>query len=55
MSSMILAIAAHPGDALFTMGATVAQHVASGGHGAVREVTDFILHSKGLLDALQES
>lgn len=34
MSSMILAIAAHPGDALFTMGATVAQHVASGGHGA---------------------
>ena len=28
---------------------------ASGGHGAVREVTDFILHSKGLLDALQES
>ena len=28
---------------------------ASGGHGAVREVTDFILHSKGLLEALQES
>jgi 3-deoxy-D-manno-octulosonate 8-phosphate phosphatase (KDO 8-P phosphatase) len=26
---------------------------ASGGHGAVREVTDFILHSMGLLDALQ--
>ena len=33
MSSTILAIAAHPGDALFTMGATVAQHVAKGGQG----------------------
>ncbi len=28
---------------------------ASGGHGAVREVTDFILHAQGLLDAKQES
>lgn len=28
---------------------------ASGGHGAVREVTDLILHSQGLLDAMQHS
>ena len=28
---------------------------ASGGHGAVREVTDFILHAQGLLDAKQDS
>ncbi|MGA2630810.1 MAG: PIG-L deacetylase family protein [Terriglobia bacterium] len=34
MPSTILAIAAHPGDALFTMGATVAQHIANGGQGA---------------------
>ncbi|MDH3760368.1 MAG: 3-deoxy-manno-octulosonate-8-phosphatase KdsC [Gammaproteobacteria bacterium] len=27
---------------------------ASGGHGAVRELTDFILHSQGMLDALQQ-
>lgn len=33
MTSTILAIAAHPGDALFTMGAAVAQHVANGGRG----------------------
>ena len=33
MSSTILAIAAHPGDALFTMGATVAQHIRNGGRG----------------------
>lgn len=33
MSSTILAIAAHPGDAVFTMGATVAQHVHNGGNG----------------------
>jgi LmbE family N-acetylglucosaminyl deacetylase len=33
MSSTILAIAAHPGDALFTMGATVAQHISNGGRG----------------------
>ena len=26
---------------------------AAGGHGAVREVTDFILHSQGRLDAMQ--
>jgi LmbE family N-acetylglucosaminyl deacetylase len=29
----ILAIAAHPGDGMFTMGATVAQHIANGGTG----------------------
>lgn len=28
---------------------------ASGGHGAVREVTDFILHAQGLLDRMQEA
>lgn len=28
-----MAIAAHPGDALFTMGATVAQHIHNGGSG----------------------
>ena len=33
MPSTILAIAAHPGDALFTMGACVAQHIHSGGQG----------------------
>ena len=29
----ILAIAAHPGDGMFTMGGTVAQHIANGGKG----------------------
>ena len=33
-SGKILAIAAHPGDGLFTMGATVAQQIARGGTGA---------------------
>ncbi len=33
MPSTILAIAAHPGDGLFTMGATVAQQIRSGGRG----------------------
>ncbi len=33
MPSTILAVAAHPGDALFTMGAVAAQHVANGGRG----------------------
>ena len=28
---------------------------ASGGHGAVREITDFILHAQGLLEARQNS
>jgi len=29
----IMAIAAHPGDGMFTMGSTVAQHIANGGKG----------------------
>ncbi len=33
MPSSIMAIAAHPGDALFSMGATVAQEIARGGRG----------------------
>jgi LmbE family N-acetylglucosaminyl deacetylase len=33
MPTTIMAIAAHPGDALFTMGATVAQHIQGGGRG----------------------
>jgi N-acetylglucosamine malate deacetylase 1 len=33
MPSTIMAIAGHPGDALFTMGATVAQHIQNGGSG----------------------
>lgn len=28
---------------------------AAGGQGAVREITDFILHAQGLLDAIQDS
>jgi N-acetylglucosamine malate deacetylase 1 len=32
-TSKIMAIAAHPGDALFTMGAAVAQHIHGGGSG----------------------
>ncbi len=34
MPGTILAIAAHPGDGLFTMGAAVAQQIHSGGRGA---------------------
>jgi N-acetylglucosamine malate deacetylase 1 len=34
MPANILAIAAHPGDAFFTMGAAVAQHIHNGGSGA---------------------
>jgi LmbE family N-acetylglucosaminyl deacetylase len=37
--STILAIAAHPGDALFTMGATVAQHIHAGGNGVFLNLT----------------
>jgi len=37
--SMIMAIAAHPGDALFTMGAAVAQHVHHGGSGVFVNLT----------------
>ena len=33
MPSTIMAIAGHPGDALFTMGATGAQHIHNGGSG----------------------
>src|SRR5437870_12503105 len=33
MSSTIMAIAAHPGDALFAMGAAVAAEIAQGGRG----------------------
>ena len=33
MTSKIMAIAGHPGDAIFTMGATVAQHIHNGGSG----------------------
>jgi N-acetylglucosamine malate deacetylase 1 len=33
--SQIMAIAAHPGDAMFTMGATVAQHIHNGGSGVL--------------------
>ncbi|MGH9668241.1 MAG: PIG-L deacetylase family protein, partial [Bryobacteraceae bacterium] len=33
MPTDIMAIAAHPGDALFTMGATVARHIHDGGGG----------------------
>jgi LmbE family N-acetylglucosaminyl deacetylase len=33
MNPSILAIAAHPGDALFTMGAAVAEQIAQGGRG----------------------
>jgi N-acetylglucosamine malate deacetylase 1 len=34
-----MAIAAHPGDALFTMGATVAQHIHGGGSGVIVNLT----------------
>src|SRR5690348_7646040 len=33
MPGKIMAIAAHPGDGVFTMGATIAQHIARGGTG----------------------
>jgi LmbE family N-acetylglucosaminyl deacetylase len=34
MGTRMMAIVAHPGDALFTMGATVAQHIQNGGTGS---------------------
>jgi LmbE family N-acetylglucosaminyl deacetylase len=37
--STILAIAAHPGDAVFTMGAVVGQHVHHGGRGVFLSLT----------------
>lgn len=39
MASTLMAIAAHPGDAVFTMGSAVAQHVASGGNGVFVSLT----------------
>ena len=39
MPTKIMAIAAHPGDALFTMGAAVAQHIHNGGTGAFLNLT----------------
>lgn len=39
MPSSVLAIAAHPGDALFTMGAQVAQQIHAGGRGAFLSLT----------------
>jgi LmbE family N-acetylglucosaminyl deacetylase len=39
MASTLMAIAAHPGDALFTMGAAVAQHIQSGGKGIFVSLT----------------
>lgn len=35
----LMAIAAHPGDAVFTMGAAVAQHIQSGGKGVFLTMT----------------
>lgn len=35
MAGKIMAIAAHPGDGVFTMGAAVAQHIARGGTGVL--------------------
>lgn len=39
MATTLMAIAAHPGDAVFTMGATVAQHVQNGGKGVFLSLT----------------
>jgi LmbE family N-acetylglucosaminyl deacetylase len=39
MAGTLMAIAAHPGDAVFTMGAAVAQHIASGGKGVFLSLT----------------
>lgn len=36
---MLMAIAAHPGDALFTMGLPVARQVSTGGHGIFLNLT----------------
>lgn len=50
MSSTILAIAAHPGDAVFTMGATVAQHIHNGGNGVFLSLS---LGERGCLSGFQ--
>ncbi len=39
MKSKIMAIAGHPGDAIFTMGAAVAQHIHDGGSGLFLSLT----------------
>lgn len=39
MAATLMAIVAHPGDALFTMGAAVARHVLSGGKGVFLSLT----------------
>ncbi len=39
MATTLMAIAAHPGDALFTMGGAVAQHVHDGGKGIFVSLT----------------
>lgn len=39
MPASIMAIAAHPGDAVFTMGAVVAQHIGEGGAGVFVSLT----------------
>ena len=39
MATTLMAIAAHPGDALFTMGGTVAQHIQNGGKGVFVSLT----------------
>jgi LmbE family N-acetylglucosaminyl deacetylase len=39
MGTTLMAIAAHPGDAVFTMGAAIAQHVRSGGKGVFLSLT----------------
>jgi N-acetylglucosamine malate deacetylase 1 len=38
-SSTVMAIAAHPGDAVFTMGAAVARHIKAGGRGIIFSLT----------------
>ena len=39
MATTLMAIAAHPGDAVFTMGAAVAQHIHNGGKGVFLALT----------------
>ncbi|HXK04007.1 MAG TPA: PIG-L family deacetylase [Verrucomicrobiae bacterium] len=39
MATTLMAIAAHPGDAVFTMGAAVAQHIHGGGTGVFVSLT----------------
>ncbi len=39
MATTLMAIAAHPGDAVFTMGAAVAAHIRNGGNGVLVALT----------------